>query len=143
MKLAGGGDLSQIDTAAFLEQAAEYEGGGDLRDSIHKIGMTAFSSEPVPVARAAELRTWIDSGDYGRVLGGDYPRRDDDRDASVTADVKAAAASYRDTIRTSPDPLVSLVRRVAGGAADLAGSAARGARDWAGGRDGGNDPSMS
>ena len=62
MKLAGGGDLSQIDTAAFLEQAAEYDGGGDLRDSIHKIGMTAWSSHPVPVARAAELRRWIDSG---------------------------------------------------------------------------------
>ena len=58
MKMAGGGDLSQIDTAAFLEQAAEYDGGGDLRDSLHKIGMTACSSEPVPVARAAELRKW-------------------------------------------------------------------------------------
>ena len=134
MKLAGGGDLSQIDTAAFLEQAAEYEGGGDLRDSIHKIGMTAFSGEPVPVARAAELRKWVDSGDYARVVSGDYPRRDDDRDASVTADVKAAAASYRDTFRSSPDPLVTFARKAAGGAADLVGSAARGARNWAGGR---------
>jgi len=134
MKQAGGGDLSQIDTAAFLEQAAEYEGGGDLRDSIHKIGMTAFSSEPVPVARAAELQKWVDSGDYGRILGGDYPRRDDDRDASVTADVKAAAASYRDSFRDSPDPLVTFARKAAGGAADLVGSAARGARNWANGR---------
>ena len=139
MKLAGGGDLSQIDTAAFLEQAAEYEGGGDLRDSIHKLGMTMFNSEPVPVARAAELRRWVDSGEYARILGGDYPRRDDDRDASVTADVKAAAANYRDTFRNSSDPLVSLVRRFAGGAADLAGSAARGARDWAGGRNNGSE----
>jgi Zn-dependent protease with chaperone function len=145
MKMAGGGDLSQIDTAAFLEQAAEYEGGGDLRDSIHKIGMTAFSSEPVPVARAAELRKWVDSGEYARLLGGDYPRRDDDRDASVTEDVKAAAASYRDTFRDSPDPLVTLARRAAGGAADLVGSAARGARNWAGGRgpNGGDGPPTS
>ena len=134
MKLAGGGDLSQIDTAAFLEQAAEYEGGGDLRDSIHKIGMTAFSGEPVPVARAAELRRWVDSGEYATILGGDYPRRDDDGDASVSADVKAAAASYRETFRSSPDPLVTLARRAAGGAADLVGSAARGARSWANGR---------
>jgi hypothetical protein len=133
MKMAGGGDLSQIDTTAFLEQAAEYEGGGDLRDSLHKLGMTAFSTEPFPVARAAELRRWVDSGDYARIVGGDYPRRDDDRDASVTDDVKAAAASYRDTFRDSSDPLVSLVRRAGGGAADLAGSAARGARDWVNG----------
>ena len=73
------------------------------------------------------------------MLGGDYPRRDDDRDASVTEDVKAAAASYRDTFRDSPDPLVTLARRAAGGAADLVGSAARGARGWAGGRGRGED----
>ncbi|GIM96153.1 M48 family metallopeptidase [Paractinoplanes toevensis] len=130
MKSAGGGDLSQIDTAAFLEQAAEYEGGGDLRDSIHKLGMTAFNSEPFPVARAAELRRWVDSGEYARILGGDYPRRDDDRNASVTEDVKAAAAHYRDSFRDSDDPLVKVVRKVGGGAANLAGSA----RDWVSGR---------
>jgi Zn-dependent protease with chaperone function len=141
MKLAGGGDLSQIDTAAFLEQAAEYEGGGDLRDSLHKLGMTLFNSEPFPVARAAELRRWVDSGAYARIIGGDYPRRDDDRDASVTDDVKAAASSYREQFRDSTDPLVTLARKAAGGAADLAGSAARGARDWATGRgtNGNND----
>ncbi|BFU46520.1 M48 family metallopeptidase [Krasilnikovia sp. MM14-A1004] len=131
MKLAGGGDLSQIDTAAFLEQAAEYAGGGDLRDSIHKIGMTAWSTHPVPVARAAELRRWIDSGAYARILSGEYPRRDDDGDASVTADVKAAADSYREAFNTSEDPLVGLLRKLGDGAADLAGSAAGMARSWA------------
>jgi Zn-dependent protease with chaperone function len=130
MKLAGGGDLSQIDTAAFLEQAAEYESGGDLRDSIHKIGMTAWSTHPVPVARAAELRKWIDSGDYARILSGDYPHRDSDGDASVADDVKAAANSYRETFNNSQDPLVGLLRKLGDGAADLAGSAARGARSW-------------
>ncbi|WP_306208705.1 M48 family metallopeptidase [Actinoplanes sp. RD1] len=133
MKLAGGGDLTQIDTAAFLEQAAEYESGGDLRDSIHKFGMTAWSTHPVPVARASELRKWVDSGEYARILGGDYPRRDSDGDASVTEDVKAAADSYRQTFNESQDPLVGLLRKVGGSAADLAGSAARGARDWASG----------
>src|SRR4051794_24210621 len=131
MKMAGGGDLSQIDTTAFLEQAAEYEGGGDLRDSLHKLGMTAWSTHPVPVARAAELRRWIDSGEYARILGGDYPRRDSDGDASVTDDVKAAADSYRQDFNTSQDPLVGLLRKLGGGASDLAGSAARGARSWA------------
>ena len=141
MKLAGGGDLSQIDTAAFLEQAAEYEGGGDLRDSIHKLGMTAWSTHPVPVARASELRRWVDSGDYGRILAGEYPRRDSDGDASITEDVKAAADSYRQTFNNSPDPLVGLLRKLGDGAADLAGSAARGARDWASrGRRPGEEP---
>ncbi len=131
MKLAGGGDLTQIDTAAFLEQAAEYESGGDLRDSIHKISMTAWSTHPVPVARASELRKWIDSGEYARILSGDYPRRDGDGNASVTDDVKAAANSYREDFRSSQDPLVGLMRKLGDGVGDLAGSAARGARSWA------------
>ncbi|MGK5681285.1 M48 family metallopeptidase [Actinoplanes sp. URMC 104] len=132
MKLAGGGDLSQIDTAAFLEQAADYESGGDLRDSIHKLGMTAWSTHPVPVARASELRKWVDSGAYAEILGGDYPRRDSDGDASFSDDVKAAAQSYRETFNNSQDPLVGLLRKLGDGAADLAGSAARGARTWVG-----------
>jgi Zn-dependent protease with chaperone function len=134
MKMAGGGDLTQIDTAAFLEQAADYQGGGDLRDSVLKIGMTAWSSHPVPVARAAELNKWVESGEYTRIVGGDYPGRDGDGNASVTGDVKAAAAHYRDAFRDSPDPLVGLARRVSDGAADIggwAGAQAGKARAWA------------
>ncbi|BCJ63918.1 M48 family metallopeptidase [Polymorphospora rubra] len=135
MKLAGGGDLTQIDTAAFLEQAAEYESGGDVRDSLHKLRMTAWSSHPVPVARAADLRQWIDSGAYGRVLAGDYPRRDTDSSASVSEEIKAAAESYREAFGRSQDPLVGLLRRLGDGASDIgewAGGGAARARSWLG-----------
>jgi Zn-dependent protease with chaperone function len=135
MKLAGGGDLSQIDTAAFLEQAADYRGGGDLRDSVLKIGMTLYASHPVPVARAGELSRWVESGEYARIVAGEYDRRDSDGNASVTGDVKAAAAHYREAFDSSPDPLVHLARRVGGGAADFgewAGSQAGKAANWAG-----------
>ncbi len=56
MKLAGGGDLAEIDTAAFLEQASEYESTGDLRDSLLKLQMLLGLTHPLPVARAAALR---------------------------------------------------------------------------------------
>lgn len=135
MKLAGGGDLSQIDTTAFLEQAAEYDGGGDLRDSFHKIRMTAWSTHPVPVARAAHLRQWVDSGAYGQVLAGEYPRRADDGDTSVTEEIKAAAESYREAFGRTQDPLVGLLRRLGDGASDIGewvGSGAGRARSWMG-----------
>jgi Zn-dependent protease with chaperone function len=133
MKLAGGGDLSEIDTAAFLEQAADYERSGDLRDSLHKIRMTTWRSHPVPVARAAQLRLWIESGAYGRILAGDYPRREDDADASMGDDAKAAADSYREAFERSQDPLVALLRRLGDGATDVgawAGGGAARARAW-------------
>jgi len=134
MKMAGGGDLSQIDTTAFLEQAAEYDGGGDVRDSLLKLRMLTFSTHPVPVSRAAHLRRWIDSGDYRRIIGGDYPRRENDADASVSDD-EAAAAEYRAAFDESQDPLTQLLRRAGGSASDVGGwageSAGKAAR-WAG-----------
>jgi Zn-dependent protease with chaperone function len=134
MKLAGGGDLSEIDTTAFLEQAAEYERSGDLRDGLIKLRMVLGRTHPLPVARAAALRAWIDSGAYGRVMSGDYPRRDDDATASVSADAKAAADSYREAFAHSQDPLISLLRRLSDGASgtvgDWVGSNANRIRDW-------------
>jgi Zn-dependent protease with chaperone function len=133
MKLAGGGDLHEIDTAAFLEQAAEYDRGGDLRDSLIKLRMLVGLTHPLPVARAADLRRWVDDGTYGRILAGDYPRREHDGDASVSADVKEAAEEYRRNFARSEDPLAGLLRRFGDGAAGVGDWAASGAgrlRDW-------------
>jgi Zn-dependent protease with chaperone function len=133
MKLAGGGDLSEVDTAAFLEQAAEYERHGDIRDSVLKLMMVMFRSHPIPVARAAELQRWIDSGRYRQILAGDYPRRQDDADASMSEDVRQAADSYRESFTRSEDPLFKLLRRVAAGAdgiGEWVGAGAGRVRDW-------------
>lgn len=133
MKLAGGGDLSEVDTAAFLEQAAEYERSGDLRDSLLKVMLVWQRTHPLPVARAAEIQAWIDSGAYQRILGGDYPRRSDDATASVPDDVKQAAESYRESFARSEDPLAKLLRRVGAGAEEIGewvGAGAVKLHDW-------------
>jgi Zn-dependent protease with chaperone function len=121
MKLAGGGDLSEVDTTAFLEQAADFDRVGDLRESLIKFQMILGMTHPLPVARAAQVRRWIDGGEYGRILAGDYPRRGEDRAASVSADVKAAAEAYREEFSQTQDPLVSMVRRLGNGAGDTVG----------------------
>lgn len=133
MKSAGGGDLSEIDTAAFLEQAADYDHGGDLRDSVLKLRRLIGRSHPVPVARAAELRRWVDSGAYASIVSGTYPRRADDGDASVSADARAAADHYREAFRTSEDPLMSALRKLGdgtAGAGEWAGAGLGKVRDW-------------
>lgn len=129
MKFAGGGDLSDIDTAAFLSQANEYDrANGDLRDSLVKLMLLEASTHPMPVARAAELRRWVETGEYRRVLSGDYPLREDDKDASVSEEVKAAAKSYRDAFARSQDPLAGLLRRFGDGA-NVAGEWAKAGAD--------------
>jgi Zn-dependent protease with chaperone function len=110
-KMAGGGDLSDVDTAAFLEQAKEFETGGDLRDSFLKLLLLETRSHDFAVARAAAVKTWIDEGEYREYLAGAYPRREGDGDASITAEAKAAAKSYKDLFENSGDPLAKLLRK--------------------------------
>lgn len=110
MKLAGGAHLDQIDPDAFLDQAADYERSGDLRDGLLKLLNTERSSHPFAVVRAAELRRWAATDEYRQVLDGRYARREDDRTASFTETAREAARAYRQRIEESSDPLVGAVR---------------------------------
>ncbi|MFF1376667.1 M48 family metallopeptidase [Streptomyces sp. NPDC058308] len=124
MKLAGGNHLHEMNVDAFLEQAEEYEAGGDLRDSVLKILNVLPRTHPFATVRAAELKKWADSPaarDYQRIMDGHYPRRDEDKDTSVSDSFRQSASSYADDVRSSKDPLMKLVNDIAGGAGDLGG----------------------
>ncbi|MEP7021225.1 MAG: M48 family metallopeptidase [Pseudonocardiales bacterium] len=110
MKLAGGANLDKIDADAFLEQAKDYEAAGDLRDGVLKLLNTERSTHPFAVIRAAEVRRWIDSGDYQRILDGHYPRRSQDSQHSFGETAREAGISYKKRIDESTDPLVTAVR---------------------------------
>ncbi len=121
MKLAGGNHLHQMNVDAFLAQAEEYESGGDLRDSVLKIMNVLPRSHPFTTVRAAELKKWAESRDYQRIMDGHYPRREDDRDTSVSDSIRESASHYTESVKNSKDPLMGLVRDIAGGAGDLGG----------------------
>ncbi|KRF34862.1 M48 family metallopeptidase [Nocardioides sp. Soil805] len=114
MKLASGGTLEELDVTSFLAQGAEYDEGGDVRESLIKLSLLQQQSHPFAVVRATELRRWIDSGAYTAVLGGVYPRRQDDADASMSAAAQEAAASYTETFERTQDTLGRLVHDLAG-----------------------------
>jgi hypothetical protein len=76
---------------------------------------------PFAVVRFAELDQWVASGEYDRILAGDYPRRDTDRDASVSDEVRSAAKAYQESWNRSEDPLIGMVRGAAGNVAAAAG----------------------
>src|SRR5215470_264563 len=110
MKLAGGAQLSELNPDAFREQAHEYDAVPDLRDSILKLLQLQGQTHPFTVVRFAELDYWATHGEYDRILGGDYPRRDNDASASVGEEVRNAARSYQDTWSRSEDPLAGIFR---------------------------------
>ncbi|MFF0849825.1 M48 family metallopeptidase [Streptomyces sp. NPDC003280] len=126
MKLAGGNHLHEMNVDAFLEQAEEYDAGGDLRDSVLKILNVLPRSHPFATIRAAELKRWAESRDHQRLMDGHYPRRSEDKDASVGDSFRESAASYKSDVKGSKDPLMKLVTDLAGGAGDLGGRVRRG-----------------
>ncbi len=121
MKLAGGAQLSELNPDAFREQAHEYDAVPDLRDSILKILQLQGNTHPFAVVRFAELDYWATHGEYERILGGDYPRRDTDSSASVGEEIRNAAKSYQESWNRSQDPLIGIFRGVAEGAARAGG----------------------
>ncbi len=95
LKMAGGGDMKQMDLDAFLEQAKEYEESGGPMDRIFQILNTLERSHPFNTLRAAELQRWIEAGNYERIVGGEYTRRGPDADKRpVENDIDEAREHY-------------------------------------------------
>jgi hypothetical protein len=76
---------------------------------------TLGRSHPFPVIRVAELRNWVDSGDYDRIMSGEYHRVGDPRPFSDDAATAARGFSetankvFSDTDRYVNDALVSFM----------------------------------
>jgi Zn-dependent protease with chaperone function len=129
-QMAGAQDPDEMDVAGFLDQAADYEAKGDIRDSLLKILQVTDQTHPLAALRAAELQKWAAGADYREILSGEYPRRSQDKDAPMSEDVKAAASSYREAFQTSSDPLFKVVNRIGGVVGGVGGAAAGRMRDW-------------
>jgi Zn-dependent protease with chaperone function len=99
MKLAGGGTDEENDLNEFLVQADQYRDGGDAADMVFKVLNLMGSTHPFHVLRAAELRDWIEAGEYDRVLRGEYRHRTDGP-APYKDDLSAAARAYREDAQT-------------------------------------------
>ncbi len=95
MKLAGGGTEDETDLNEFLVQAEEYRTSGDAADLVFKVLNLLGTSHPFHVLRAAEIRDWIEEGEYDRILRGEYRRRGEAHEP-WRQDVAEAARSYRD-----------------------------------------------
>lgn len=99
MTLAGGGYEEETNLNEFLRQAEEYRSSGDVADIVFKVLNLLGATHPFHVLRAAEIRDWIEAGDYDRVLRGDYRHRGDAYEP-WRQDMAEAARSYREDAQT-------------------------------------------
>lgn len=142
MKLAGGRHISEMNINEFFQQAYEYESGGSMMDSVHKVLNLLGETHPFPVLRLVELKKWVDSGEYGRILSGGYAQdgafarsqnaphytTTQDKPENVIDNLKAAANKYKEDLVNSDDPLVGKITDAASSAADAAKSIAENVR---------------
>src|SRR4051812_16103237 len=70
MKLAGGTFASKVDYDLFLVQARDFQKNYDQKalDRFWADVINAGLTHPFPVWRVAELMSWVESGDYGRLI---------------------------------------------------------------------------
>jgi Zn-dependent protease with chaperone function len=112
MKLAGGTRGETLDLDEFIAQSEEYREGGDLLDSVYKVLNVIGATHPFSVVRVAELRDWIDSGAYDKIMTGEYPRRSDDDLKPYRKDLAEAAKGYTDAAQEIFDEVDAAVDKL-------------------------------
>jgi hypothetical protein len=110
LKLAGGGSVAETNLGEFIQQAYQYREGGDLADQVFKVLNLLGANHPFPVLRVAEMRDWFQSGDYDRILRGEYRRRGEPESAYLD-DLTAAGRSYAESARTTLDTAAQAARQ--------------------------------
>ena len=114
LKMAGGGDLQEMDLDTYLQQAKEYEESGGALDRMFKILNTLPQSHPFNTLRAAELQRWIEVGQYERILGGDFPKRGPEAaQRPLDKDIGEARDYYVKEARAVVDDVVDTAKRAA------------------------------
>jgi Zn-dependent protease with chaperone function len=123
MKMAGGGRgenfEGQMNVDAFMAQAHEYTTHADGLDIVYKILNTLALTHPMHTVRAAELQKWVGSGEYDRILRGEYPRRGS----------AGAERSFRQDAAEARDYYAGEVRDMAAQMREAAKRASQAARD--------------
>lgn len=112
MQLAGGTRGETLNLDDFVAQSEEYREGGDLLDSVYKVLNILGQTHPFAVVRVAELRDWIESGAYDRILAGEYQRRDEEDTRPYREDLAEALSGYKETARDILDEVDAAVDRL-------------------------------
>ena len=134
MVIAGGLPADQLNLDAFMAQAMEYESWDDAHDRVRRFFYEIGATHSYAVRRVSEVMKWVQSGEYDRIVRGEYRRRGDDRDVREEAGeaMQFYAERFRTLFREIGDNVTSLGSQI--------GDASQQVADWLrkrGGGDGG------
>ena len=98
MVLAGGMPSKKLDVNEFMRQARDYEDWDSGWDKLARLRTELSLTHAYPVRRAREVMSWVQSGDFDRIMGGDYRRRDQEA-ASPRQEAGDAVEHYAERFR--------------------------------------------
>jgi Zn-dependent protease with chaperone function len=96
MVISAGEAAAELNLDAFITQAMEYDEGGIGLERITRLLQDMSLTHPMPVRRVHHLLAWVRSGDYDRIVGGDYMRRGEE--PPLRKEAEAAQVHYGDRV---------------------------------------------
>src|ERR1700722_502266 len=96
---ASGLPADQVNLDAFTAQAMEYESWDAPSDRVRRFFSEINIAHPYTVRRVSEVMRWVQSGEYDRIIGGEYRTRD--QKSSATDDAGDAMQFYATRFRAA------------------------------------------
>ena len=122
MVISAGMPADKLNLDAFMAQALEYESWDDPSDRVRRFFNEINQTHPYSVRRVSEIMKWVQSGEYDRIIRGEYRRRDDPTDVRQEAGdaVNFYAERFREIFRETGDNLTKAGSQIGGVADQLA-----------------------
>ncbi len=124
MVTAGGLPADSLDLDAFMAQAMEYESWEDSHDRVRRFFNEIGATHSFAVRRVSEVMRWVQSGEYDRIIRGEYRRRGEETNLREEAGdaIEFYSERFRALFRELGDNVTSLGSQV--------GDASQKAADW-------------
>jgi Zn-dependent protease with chaperone function len=97
MVISAGMPADKLNLDAFMAQAMEYESWDDPSDRVRRFFNEINQTHPYSVRRVSEIMKWVQSGEYDRIIRGEYRRRGDE--TNVRAEASDAFEYYSERFR--------------------------------------------
>jgi Zn-dependent protease with chaperone function len=97
MVIAAGAQANALDLDVFMRQGQDYREQASPFDRISRLLVDLNLTHPMSVQRVHELMEWVQSGDYDRIVSGEYITRDEP--ARPRAEAGEAVAHYTQRFR--------------------------------------------
>ena len=109
MRVAAGAAADKLDLDAYLRQASEYNEGGQGLDKLQRIWQDLGVTHARPARRTREVMEWVRSGEFDRIIDGEYPRRGDPVDIRQHTDEAQTfyAERFRSVVKDASDGIAA------------------------------------